>query len=132
MGRDPAIADELLALILIGFKRATACLAHDVEAGNEMMAQVGGHVVLLDGDDRPRACGAPRRWEVKPLRDVDDAFAWDEGEGERTGEDWLALHERCLRVLASTKVFPSMRRCPLCSSGSAWSGHWSSPIREGA
>ena len=30
--------------------------------------------------------------ELKPLRDVTDEFAWDEGEGDRTREDWLRGH----------------------------------------
>ena len=31
---------------------------------------------------------------VGPLTSVDDAFAWDEGEGDRTREGWLAAHQR--------------------------------------
>ena len=41
MGDNPALADESLALILAGPKRATACLLRDVEQGIEMMARVG-------------------------------------------------------------------------------------------
>jgi uncharacterized protein YhfF len=32
--------------------------------------------------------------DVKPLNQVDSAFAWDEGEGDRTPADWLAMHVR--------------------------------------
>lgn len=91
MGDNPALANESLALILAGLKRATACLLRDVEQGIEMMARVGAHVVV-DGQDRPRAIWRTRTVEVKPLNLVDDAFGWDEGEGERTREDWLAQH----------------------------------------
>jgi len=35
MGSSPKMADELLALILHGPKRATACLLRDVELGGE-------------------------------------------------------------------------------------------------
>jgi uncharacterized protein YhfF len=94
MGDSAEMGDELLALILKGPKRATACLLRDVEAGGEMMARVGGHVVVLDGADRPRAIWRTRTVEVKPLNQVDSAFAWDEGEGERTRADWLAMHNR--------------------------------------
>jgi uncharacterized protein YhfF len=31
---------------------------------------------------------------VGPLDSVDEAFAWDEGEGDRTRSDWLAMHTR--------------------------------------
>src|SRR3954468_24170933 len=94
MGDGPELADELLALILKGPKRATACLLRDVEQGREMMARVGGHVVVLDGSDQPRAVWRTRTGEVKPRHQVDDAFAWDEGEGDRTRRDWLAMHVR--------------------------------------
>ena len=94
MGDSPQFGDKLLQLILTGPKRATACLLRDVEAGGEMMARVGGHVVVLDGQDRPRAIWRTRTVDVKPLDQIDDAFAWDEGEGVRTREDWLAMHVR--------------------------------------
>jgi uncharacterized protein YhfF len=94
MGSGSAMADELLALIVKGPKRATACLLRDVERGGEMQARVGGHVVVLDGRDNPRAIWRTRTVEVKPLNEVDEAFAWDEGEGDRTRRDWLAMHVR--------------------------------------
>jgi uncharacterized protein YhfF len=105
MGSDADMANELLALILSGPKRATACLLHDVEAGDEVMARVGGHVVVLDGGDRPRAIWRTRTVDVKPLNQIDDAFAWDEGEGERTREDWLAMHKKYFSARAETEGF---------------------------
>jgi uncharacterized protein YhfF len=92
MGDNPALADESVALILAGPKRATACLLRDVEQGIEMMAKVGAHVVVVDAQGRPRAIWRTKTVEVKPLDQVDEAFGWDEGEGERTREDWLAQH----------------------------------------
>jgi len=56
------------------------------------MARVGGHVVVLDGCGRPRAIWRTKEVTVKPLNQVDDAFAWDEGEGERSRDDWLDVH----------------------------------------
>ncbi len=79
MGDSSGLADELLALILKGPKRATACLLRDVGQGIEMMARVGGYVIVLDGVDKPRAIWRTKTVEVKPLNEVDDAFAWDEG-----------------------------------------------------
>ncbi len=34
---------------------------------------------------------------VGPLSSVDDAFAWDEGEGDRTRASWFAGHEAFFR-----------------------------------
>ena len=105
MGSSPAMGDELLALILEGGKRATAYLLRDVEVGGEKMSRVGGHVVVLDGTDRPRAIWRTRTVDVKPLDQVDSAFAWDEGEGERTRDDWLAMHVRYFSARASREGF---------------------------
>jgi uncharacterized protein YhfF len=111
MGDSAGMGDELLRLILAGPKRATACLLRDVEAGHETMARVGGHVVVVDGHDRPRAIWRTRTVDVKPLEAVDDAFAWDEGEGDRTRDDWLAMHVRYFERRAQAEGFafePSM------------------------
>jgi len=111
MGDSPEFGDELLQLILTGPKRATACLLRDVETGGETMPRVGGHVVVLDGADRPRAIWRTRTVDVKPLDRIDDAFAWDEGEGDRTRDDWLAMHVRYFTERARNEGFafdPSM------------------------
>ncbi len=111
MGDGSELAEELLQLILAGPKRATACLVRDVDAWRETMARVGGHVVVLDGADRPRAIWRSKTVDVKPLDQVDEAFAWDEGEGERTREDWLAMHVRYFTRCAKAEGFafdPSM------------------------
>lgn len=104
-GDSASLGDELLALVLTGPKRATACLLRDVETGGEVMARVGGHVVVLDGRDRPRAIWRTSTVEVKPLDQVDEAFAWDEGEGDRTREDWLAMHTKYFTRRAEVEGF---------------------------
>jgi uncharacterized protein YhfF len=104
-GSSSGMGDELLALVLKGPKRATACLLRDVERGSETMARVGGHVVVLDGRDRPRAIWRTRTVDVKPLDGVDDAFAWDEGEGDRTRHDWLAMHIRYFSARSKAEGF---------------------------
>jgi uncharacterized protein YhfF len=86
-------------------KRATAYLLRDVERVGEKMSVVGGHVVVVDGDDRPRAVWRTRTVEVKPLDQVDDAFAWDEGEGGRTRADWLDMHVRYVQAQAKSQGF---------------------------
>lgn len=105
MGSSAAMGNELLDLILAGPKRATAYLLRDVEQGGEKMSRVGGHVVVVDGSDRPRAIWRTRTAEVKPLDQVDAAFAWDEGEGDRTRADWLAMHKRYFEARAAAERF---------------------------
>ena len=104
-GSSPAMGDELLALVLKGQKRATACLMQQIEAGREGMARVGGYCVMLDGRDRPAAIWRTTDVTVKPLNQVDDAFAWDEGEGDRTRADWLRMHVSYYTALAEREGF---------------------------
>ena len=111
-GSSPEMGDDLLLLVLKGPKRATACLLRDVEQGGEAMARVGGHVVVVDGSDRPRAIWRTRTVEVKPLNQVDDAFAWDEGEGDRTRRDWLAMHVRYFSARAKAEGFTFTETMP--------------------
>jgi len=50
--------------------------------------------MMLDGEARPRLIRRTIEVTIKPLSQVDEAFAWDEGEGERTRNWWLDAHRR--------------------------------------
>jgi uncharacterized protein YhfF len=104
-GWTEELTDELLALVLNGAKRATCCLMRQIEAGKEGMARVGGYVVMLDGRDRPAGIWRTTDVTVKPLDQVDEAFAWDEGEGDRTRADWLRMHNSYYAALARREGF---------------------------
>jgi len=41
----------------------------------------GDFVMMLDGEGRPRFIWRTTEIKIKPLSEVDEAFAWDEGEG---------------------------------------------------
>jgi len=58
------------------------------------MPVVGGYFVLNDGQEVPRTVLRTRQVLVGRLDDVDKAFALDEGEWDRTREEWLAGHRR--------------------------------------
>jgi len=104
-GDSPGLADELAALALAGTKRATACLLRDVTVAGEPMPRVGGHVVVVDGAGIPCCIWRTTEVTVKPLVQVDDAFAWDEGEGDRTRADWLDGHRRYFARQAEREGF---------------------------
>lgn len=91
-GDSARMADELAELVLHGPKRATAALVRDFHDDGEPLPRVGDHVVVVDGAGKPLLVWRTTDVEIKPLREVDAAFAWDEGEGDRTREDWLRLH----------------------------------------
>jgi uncharacterized protein YhfF len=84
--------DELVELVLCGPKRATASLARDYASGDEPMPQVDDFIIVVDSKGTPRCIWRTTEIVVKPLIDVDDAFAWDEGEGDRTRDSWLFDH----------------------------------------
>ncbi|MGX5653851.1 ASCH domain-containing protein [Geodermatophilus nigrescens] len=101
-GDGRALADELIGLVLTGTKRATAGLVADFAHEGEPLPRIGGHWVACDGDGRPRAVLRSTELRVGRLDSVDDAFAHDEGEGDRTRESWLAGHLRYFtRTLAA-------------------------------
>ena len=96
-GDGPALADELIAFVLDGPKRATAGLVAGYAAAGEPLPRVGSHWVACDGSGRPRAVLRTTELRVGPLSSVDAAFAWDEGEYDRTLETWLEGHRRYFR-----------------------------------
>ena len=88
----PDLATELALLVRDGPKRATAGLASDYEDENEPLPEVGDLSVILDGEGSPVCVIRTTAIETRRLGDVDEAFAWDEGEGDRTLEWWRRAH----------------------------------------
>ncbi len=81
-GGDPTIADEGAAAVLDGIKTTTSSPFWDYPDGR--IPFVGALGVLLDGQDRPRAIVETHRVEVMPFGSVDESFAREYGEGDRT------------------------------------------------
>ncbi len=90
-GDSPELADELLGLVLHGPKRATAGAADD------LVPAVGDLWVVTDGRGEARAILQTTDIRVGRLDSVDDAFAYDEGEGDRSRAHWLDAHRRFFR-----------------------------------
>jgi uncharacterized protein YhfF len=105
-GDSAELADELLDLVLHGPKRATAASVSEFELEGEPLPKVGDLSVVTDFHGRPRALLRTSDVRVGPLSSVDDAFAWDEGEGDRTRDGWLRDHtayfQRALPALGLT------------------------------
>jgi uncharacterized protein YhfF len=93
-GDSPAMADELVALVLAGTKRATAALVSDFTREGSALPVPGDHWIALDGQGRPACVLRTTQVRVGPLDSVDAAFAHDEGEGDRTVQWWLPAHRR--------------------------------------
>jgi uncharacterized protein YhfF len=93
-GDGPELADELGQLVLDGVKTATCWAA--VEGP---LSHVGKRMVMLDGAGRPRAVIETLEIIQRRFGEVDESFASDEGEGDRTLAYWRAAHERYFRRL---------------------------------
>ena len=91
-GDTPALANELAALVVRGTKRATCSLARDYASAPESLPQVGDFVVVVDANGAPQCIWRTTEVKIKPLIAVDERFACDEGEGDRSRAWWLNAH----------------------------------------
>jgi uncharacterized protein YhfF len=91
-GDTVELADELVDLVIGGPKRATAGAVADYVAAGETLPAVGDLSIVTDGAMRPRAVLEITDVRVGPLSSVDDQFAFDEGEGDRSRQWWLDAH----------------------------------------
>jgi uncharacterized protein YhfF len=89
----PELMTRLGLLVRDGPKRATTSRLDDYDAEADPIPAPGDHSVILDGDGRPICIIRTTAVEIRPYGDVDDAFAWDEGEGDRSLADWRRGHE---------------------------------------
>lgn len=96
-GDSVQLADELLDLIVNGPKRATAASYDSLLRVGADPPRPGDYSIALDGRGHPIALLRTTEVRVGPLSSVDEQFAWDEGEGDRTRETWLDDHHRFFR-----------------------------------
>ena len=89
-GDHPALADELVGLVFEGKKRATCWAISEGLKG----AAVGKPMVGLDGKNRPRVVLKTIELTQRQFDQVDEAFAYDEGEGDRSLAYWREAHRR--------------------------------------
>jgi uncharacterized protein YhfF len=91
-GDSPAMADELLALVLAGTKTATCGALRDFGPGKETPPVVGRRDTVLDGAGRPAAIIETIEVTIRRFSEMDEQFAYDEGEGFRTLAHWRDGH----------------------------------------
>jgi uncharacterized protein YhfF len=88
-GDGPALADELLELVLNGVKTAT-CSTED-----EPNTSTPGELwIVLDGSGAPRCVIETLEVTYRRFGDVDAPFAYEEGEGDRSLAYWRDAHRR--------------------------------------
>lgn len=96
-GDSVELADELIELVVHEPKRATAGALVDYELDGAPLPKPGMISIATDGAGRARAVLRTTEVRIGPLTSVDESFAWDEGEGDRTRGGWLAAHHEYFR-----------------------------------
>jgi uncharacterized protein YhfF len=96
-GDGDALADELAAQVVLGKKRATTSLLRDMTESGKPMLKPGDLCVVVDGRNSPRCIVQILRVAIKPLRDVDEDYAWAEGGGDGSLAWWRSAYDRYFR-----------------------------------
>ena len=105
LGHSRAVADELSALIRSGDKRAHATLERDFEAEGDDLPRPGEHIVVLDGRGTPQVIVRIKHVERRYFNDIDDEFAFECGEGDRTLAWWLVAYRQEFAERAEAQGF---------------------------
>jgi len=91
-GDNPALADELGALVLSGFKTGTCSALWEWEAEVKPIPVPGLICIMLDGREEPLCIIETIDVVIRRFDEVDEAFARSEGEGDRSLDDWRRGH----------------------------------------
>ena len=85
-------APELADLVLRGTKTSTASLKWEYDAKGKRIPRVGDLSVITDGAGNPMCVIENTETRVLPLDEVDAAFAFEGGEGDRTLAGWRRMY----------------------------------------
>ena len=121
LGHTRALADTLAALVVAGVKRAQATPLRDFAAEadakdgdqNADLPQPGDHLVVLDGSGVPCAIVRTTQVEKRLFNQIDDAFAFEAGEGDLTLRWWLTAHRQDFAERAEIEGFEADERMEL-------------------
>jgi uncharacterized protein YhfF len=91
-GHTAELADELGDLARRGLKTATTGLLWEYEAEAENLPQPGDLSLITNAAGDPLCIIETSAVEVKPFNEVDELFAYAEGEGDRSLAYWRQVH----------------------------------------
>ncbi len=89
---DEKNANICASLVLQGEKRATASLLWWYEVENEPLPEVGNLSAITNWDGIPQCIIETTSVEVKSFNEVSPEFAFEEGEGDKSLENWRKDH----------------------------------------
>ena len=131
LGHTRALADTLAALVVAGVKRAQATPLRDFEVDAPVppdgqsaelpqpdgqsaeLPQPGDHLVVLDGSGVPCVIVRTTQVEKRLFNQIDDAFAFEAGEGDLTLRWWLTAHRQDFAERAEAEGFEADERMEL-------------------
>lgn len=93
-GDSPRMADKLLSLVLDGTKTATCSALQEYKDANEPIPTVGKKSIVLNSSGTPKCMIETTQVDIKKFSEIDAAFAYAEGEGDRSLEYWQKEHQR--------------------------------------
>ncbi|WP_434922535.1 ASCH domain-containing protein [Glutamicibacter sp. PAEs-4] len=96
-GDHPRLADELLGLVREGTKRATASLEVEYAQSGDPLPEPGGHWIACDSTGAPALILRTTAVRLAAFDEVDENFAYAEGEDERTLAGWRREHGKYWR-----------------------------------
>ena len=91
-GDSAELAHELIELVVHGPKRGTANLKWAIDRNPDLAPIPNGYNLVTEHDGTPRAVLRTTDIEERPFDQVDEAFAWHEGEGDRSLAYWREAH----------------------------------------
>jgi uncharacterized protein YhfF len=91
-GATEGSANELAALVVAGVKTATSDLLWSLERAQKPLVQVGDFSIVTDWEQRPVCVIRTTGVRICAFEAVDERFAYDYGEGDRTLEWWKREH----------------------------------------
>ncbi|MCL2397206.1 MAG: ASCH domain-containing protein [Defluviitaleaceae bacterium] len=96
-GIDKKMANDLLALVLSGQKRATASSLLAYECENSPLPQVGDYSIITDFDDTPHCVIQTTAVTILPFNKMTYNICKREGEDD-TLESWQTSHRHCFTI----------------------------------
>jgi uncharacterized protein YhfF len=84
----PEAATTVGHLVRAGIKTTTSSLLWGLEHLGEPLPKAGKVELIVDGEGEPLCIIELTEVEIKPFNAIDEQFAYEYGEGERTLESW--------------------------------------------
>ena len=103
-GLGDSMAQELADLVVAGEKRATASLFWEYERGDEMLPKPGDLSIILDGKNTPVCLIETTAVQIVPFNQVNERFAAEEGEGDKTLHYWKKVHWRFFKNITCPEI----------------------------